>query len=221
MADVDNKNTPDQNKPGEAIAEFRSELKNSLLEVQETLKAMNQSYSQGFTELSQRVSPTKPQPTITDADVFDPAGLRDKVLAQAGQLTSEILAEERRKNATIYNLSQEYPEIQTDSTLQKSILDMQRTLPKGLQDKADGYEMAVLKAIAKQGILPKSKRPAPTTNDDFSVSSRGTSERPRSRAKVAENTLIISQLLGRDIEDPKVLAGLEEAANRDTWTRYR
>lgn len=221
MADEDTKNTPDQKKTGEGLAELRSELDTKLLAVQEQLKAMNQSYAQGLDNIAQRLTPQKREETIDDSDVFAPAKLRDKILAEASRTTQEILNEERRKNATIYNLSQEYPEIQTDQKLQGSILEMQKTLPKILQDTADGYEMAVLKAISKQGILPKSKRQAADAGDDFSMRSRSSADRAKPRAKVSESTLAISQLLGRDIKDPTVLKGLEEAANRDSWTRYK
>jgi len=218
---ADNTNAPDQKKPSEGLAELRSDIDTKLLAVQEQLKAMNQSYAQGLDNIAQRMTSPTREETIDDSDVFSPAKLRDKILTEATRTTNEILAENRKKDLAIYQMTQEYPEIQSDPKLQNQITEALKTLPKSMQETADGYEIAILKAVAKQGILPKSKRPTPNSSDDFSMSSRSAGGRPKAREKVAAETLAISELLGRDIKDPEVLKRLEEATNRDTYNRYR
>lgn len=218
MADEDNKNTPDQ-KPGEDLANLRSEIDNKLLAVTKQLEAMNNSFAQGFAALA----PKPKQETIDESDVFDPAKLRDKILNEATRTTNAIIEEERRKNATLVQLSKEYPEIQSDSKFQDAVVEAQKSLPKSIQDTAEGYELAVMKAVARQGILPKSKRPEPQDQEFSAGPASGSSARERGprKAKLDPMTVEMARLLGRDVNDKEVIKRLEEASQRDQYSRYR
>lgn len=86
---------------------------------------------------------------------------------------------------------------------------------------------SVREAAADLGLVPVKKRQS-NNADDFSMSggssmSEGNSrsgDRGRSKKKVSEATLEFARLLGRDVDDPKVKARLEKAAERRNWKRY-
>jgi hypothetical protein len=81
--------------------------------------------------------------------------------------------------------------------------------------------MAVLKAVTKAGLVPKSKRQV--LDEDVSAGgSRGTGETNRkSKSKVTDQMLRAAEALGRPVDDPDFVKRLEEAANRTAWNRYR
>lgn len=214
MADEDNKNAPDQKAFTEAIGTLRSETDTKLAEITAQLKAQNETFARGFQALMPR---SAPEPQIDDGDVLDPRGLRDKILAEANRTVEQVLNEERRKNVTLANLAKEYPEINTDAKFQDSVVEAQKSLPQSIRDTADGYELAVMKAVAKQGILPKSKRTEESDDGYTAPAAASSSQRPRaqSKEKVDDRTLAVAQLLGRNIDDPKVRKGLEEASKRN------
>lgn len=218
MVDADDKtNTSSSTEGSNADKSKGNEAINaSLSEVQEQLRAMNtamEAQQKAFIDAINK--PTKKQEEEDD-NTYDPK----KLLEKAEQSFDKKLRSERAKDMMIYNLAQEYPEIQTNKEVRQAVLEAQKSIPEALRDTADGYEMAVLKAVSKSGLVPKSKRQA--IDDDMSMSSRGNNRPPpKAKVKVSDKTLMVAQLLGRDIEDPKVLAGLEAAANRETYTKYR
>lgn len=194
-------------------------LAETLAQVTEQLRAINESVAaQGQVIQSIRQPASKEEPT--EDDLYNPQAL----LNRAGQVMESKLREERAKDAKIFELSQDYPEIKTDSKIRNDILAAQRELPEAIRDTALGYETAVLKAVTKAGLVAKSKRQ--TVDDDMSMgsgSSGGSSggSRNTKRKKVSEETLMVAQLMGRDINDPETLKRLEEASNRDSYSRYR
>lgn len=221
MADADQQDKTSDQKTGSAeLDALRSDVDNKLAQITEQLKAQNQLFAQGFAALQ----PKAPEQTIDETDVFDPRALRDKIMAEAERQTATILQEEQRKNITLANLAKDYPELNTDAKFQDTVAEALKTIPQSIRNTADGYELAVMKAVAKQGILPKSKR-AETSTDDFSVSGSsggGRAERGArgGKIKLDDRTLEVAKLLGRDTEDPEVIKRLEAAAKRG-YNGYR
>lgn len=197
-----------------------SALNAQLTEVQDQLRKMNDTIAAQQSALI-AATQTKSRVQEDDDNIYDPVKAQKAVLKKADEIFETRYKEEKSKDMMIFNLSQEYPEIQKDTKLRQSILDAQKELPQAIRDTANGYEHAVLKAVSKAGLIPKSKRPVIDEDTSFSSNRGGGSSRPRGKVKVSEATLAVSQLLGRDISDEKVLKGLEEAANRDTFTKYR
>lgn len=214
-----NKETPASQ--ADLAQELKSSVDSKLAEVQAQLDAMNRQFMEGFQAMKRATQP-EPSMEVSDDDVFDPKRLKEKVLSEAKRTATEMLQEERKKNSTIYNLAKEYPEINTDQSLQKAILDAQKSLPVSLQDTAEGYELAVMKAVAQQGVLPKSKRAAKEIDPDVSAGSRGgRQERSQAKKKLSENTLRFAELLrGRELTEEE-MKNLEKAAQRDDYLRYR
>lgn len=218
MADVDNNSAPDSKV--DATEEIRKTVDSKLAEVQAQLEAMNQSFANSLQTITRSMQPQTPVTEVSDDDFFEPKKLKEKILAEATKTAQEMLMEDRRKNATIYQLAQEYPEIQTDKSLQKEILEAQKALPKSLQDTADGYELAVMKAIAKQGVLPKSKRQ--TVDDDISAGGgRSTRTTAKKEAKLSDKTIMVAELLrGRALTEEE-MKSLEQTSKRDSYGKYR
>lgn len=226
MADVDNKN-PSPNDPTQAIQGVKSELDAKLAEVQEQLKAMNAQFAESLQTLASAVKPPAPPKNtrITDDDVFNPESLQEKVNQQIETATSEALRKERELNATIYNLTQEYPELQVDSKVKAQLIEQHNKLPKRLQGTPEGYEMAALKVAQANALLPKSKRQ--TLDEDIGSSGiRGGESAPQRSSKkskkISDETLEFAALIGRPTDDPEYQKRLEGIVNdRDTWTKYR
>lgn len=191
-------------------------LATRLAEVQEQLRQMNASMEATQTAIA-AANKRQVQVEEKEDNLYDPKQL----LAKSEEVMNRRLREEKAKDNMIYSLAQEYPEIQTDTKLRNAILDAQKGLREDIRDTADGYEMAVLKAVSKAGLTPKSKRQ--TVDEDISTGPRGGNPGTKrtGRVKVSEKTLAIAQLMGRDISDPEVLKRLEEASNRDRYDKYR
>lgn len=222
MADADNKeDTSDKAGKGPDLSGLKTDIDAKLAEVNDQIASMNQQFVTGMKAITDAVKPKKDEVDDDDA-AYEPAKFRQKVLSEASSIFDKKLKEEQSKNATVYNLAQEYPEIQTNADVRKAVLEAQKTLPEEIRDTALGYETAVLRAVSKQGLVPKSKRDANLDPDIAAGGGRGTGTGQRDKkVKVSENTLAIAQLLGRDITDKNVLKGLEEAAQRTTYTRYK
>lgn len=218
MADADNTDTSqkhDSNGAGGATGN-QDALAKQLAEIQENLGRMNtqmEAQAAAIIAANQRANPPAKQES---ANLYDP----NEMVQHVEKIFDTRLRSEKAKDMTIYQLAEEYPEIRTDPKIRQAVLDAQKQVPESYRDTADGYELAVLKAVAKAGLVPKSQRKA--VDDDVSYDvRRGAPAKNQKRVKVAENTIIAAQLMGRDTDDPEVMKRLEEAANRDTYTKYR
>lgn len=220
MADVDNMNntSPDPTNAGVT----KSELDAKLGEVNAQLQAMNST----FREFAAAAASNKPAPTpqrmFQEDDLFDASKLEAKVGTVANEIANKVIANERALNGKVYDMAQEYPEIQSDPNIQKAVKEAIASLPPGYRDTAQGLEMGILNAVAKAGLIPKSKRNG-SSLEDTPNGSRGSGQRRQQvgNGKIDEATLEMAELMGRDISDPKVIKGLEEASQRTNWSRYK
>lgn len=220
MADADQQDTTssDQIESVDTPAnQGTSKVEAELAKVQTMLEQMNQ----GFAAMAQ-AAVTKNKPVEEEVDpVYDPKRYRQQLLNEAEEIARRQVARERELNTVVYQMAQEYPEISTDANLKRAITEAQRALPEGFRETAAGYEAAILKAVNKAGLLPKAKRQAPIDEDVAMGSGRSSSRpQPKGKAKISPEALELAQLLGRDINDPKVLAGLEAASKRQKWSSW-
>lgn len=230
MTDEGNVNNQDQNPPADNGV---SELKSELQQMQEQLANMNQSYQEqmqgmvdAFTKSQSQIDSTEDQ-YLSDEEkqIKQLRAEIQELKTSAPKQTQEILKRERDLNTAVVRLASDYPEIQSDDKIRQAVLDQHAKLPSSMKETAEGYELAVQRAVAKAGLVPKARRQTSSADaDSFSSpgqkmgsSSSGESGR---KAKVSEKTLAVAQLLGRDINDKNVLKGLEEATQRTKWNRY-
>lgn len=215
MTDADNKNdtsseTDDKSKGNSVNAEL-AEVREQLRKMNEQTTASLQAIADSMKQQRQRQEPQE------EENLYDP----NTLIRKAETIFDTRYRAERAKDVTIYNLAQEYPEIQTDSKIRQAVIEAQAQVPASIRDSAEGYEMAVLKAVTKAGLQPKSQRRTVDEDASLGSSGSGTSRQPRKRQKVSAETLAVAELMGIDTSDEKRMKSLEEAANRDTYTKYR
>lgn len=212
MANAGEKDTSQNADPNKGKADG-NEGNKAFEKMQEQLQAMNSKMEETLAAIA--AANRKPEPKQEEVNLYDPQSMVQHV----EKIFDTRLREEKNKDMTIFNLAQDYPEIQTDPKVRQAVLDAQKTVPQHLQGTAEGYELAVLKATTRAGLIPKSQRK--TIDDDVSYDGTRRQNAPKKRAKVAEATLLAAQAMGIDTDDPKRMQGLEDATNRDTYTKYR
>jgi hypothetical protein len=213
---ADNSNNPPDDQTTDNQVKGKDALAEQLAGITEMLRVQNEATEARFAALAAQNNQSKRKVEEEDDNLYDPKNL----LRKSEEIFSQKLRDEKAKDAMIWDLAQEYPEIKSDTKLRAAVLEAQKSLPENLRDTATGYESAVLKAVSKAGLIPKSKRQS--QEEDVSMSPRGGGEsRPKGKAKVTQNMLAIAQLMGRDVNDPETIKRLEAAAQRDTFNKFR
>lgn len=221
MADADSQDSTSQQVSTTELSGKINSVETQLASVAAQIQSMNQGFQAATAALTAKAATREEE--VSDDDVYNPAKLTSKILNKATDIATQIINDNRAKDMKIHQLAQEYPEIHSNVDLRKQILAEQSKLPKSFQDTADGYEMAVLKAVTNAGILAKSKRPV--VDEDFSAGSgrsSGGSRRERGTAKkVSEATVAFAELLrGRELTKDEQKS-LENANQRDSFGKYR
>lgn len=89
-----------------------------------------------------------------------------------------------------------------------------------------GIKAAILEAAFELKTPVGSSHTPKASADDFSLGGGGSTgevkkREGKQRTNISPETLVWSQLLGRNVEDPKVKEGLERAAERKNWRKYQ
>jgi hypothetical protein len=150
-----------------------------------------------------------------EENLFDPQTLLRKTEA----LVEARINTERSTTAKIAEMSREYPEINSDTKLMQAVVNELKALPSSIQQTADGYEVAILKAVNKAGIVPRSRRQA--VDEDVSMGNRGGGTQGREKkTKLSQNSMDLAELMGLNTSDPEVVKRLEKRAQRSRWNKY-
>jgi hypothetical protein len=226
MANEDDKNAPDLDLKG-----FKSEIDTKFSSVADQLKALQSGWQESMQTVTDAIISTRtPKPDPVQDVYVDPdeaarlEKVRKSAVEEATRSTQAMFAKERERDRVLASYAAQYPEMQTPSSaFNKAILDAHKTIPKSIQETAEGYEMAILRAASQLGVVPKDKRQ--TTSDDFTFGG-GPSGETRSKAKskdLDEGTITLAQLInqaaGRQVDD-KVLEGIKQASKREKWNKY-
>jgi hypothetical protein len=159
-------------------------------------------------------SQRQPDP-VRERNLFEPSDM----LAEVEERVERKLQMETAKSAKIVEMSREYPEINSNAKLMQEITNELKNVPESIRSTPAGYEMAILKAVSREGLTPKSKRSTVTVDDDASMGNRGGSQRRERAVKVSDETLAAAELMGLDINDKGVLERLQQNSNRN-YNRY-
>lgn len=229
MADADNKNdTPDTGQ-----LDLKSEIDAKLSDVSRKLADMQSQWQSSMQTVADSIIASRaPAPTTKPTESFfeddgitiDPAKVEARASAAAARTAQELISRERKRDEVLASYAAQYPEMgQAGSEFNQAILEAHKGLPQNLKDTPEGYEMAILRAAAKQGVVPRSKR---TSSDDFTLSSRGGNRPPKKDdVEVSEATQIFSEFInkaaGRDPNSKEVQEGLKSALKRNDYHRYR
>lgn len=209
------------------------DLKSDLEALRSQLAEMNAQYQQGMQSIVDTVvSQTKTKEPSYEEDPYMTAEEKkiraleakvEELSKSSPKMTQDIIRRERELDNTVIRLAREFPEIQADPDIQKAVVAEHNKLGKSLQDTAEGYELAVQRAVQKVGLVPKSRRRSEDT-EEYVASGRksgsSSASTKKGKTKVSEKTLAFAAMLGRDINDPKVLEGLEKASERERWLKY-
>ncbi len=215
MANADTENTS-QTATQATGQQSGNEGNKAFKEMQEQLQAMNSKMEETLAAIAASNQRNTPKVQEVEENLYDP----QVVLQRAERIFDTKYRTEKQKDMTIFNLAQDYPEIQTDPKIRQAVLDAQKTVPEHMRDTAEGYQLAVLQATSRAGLIPKSQRK--TVDDDVSYDgTRRQAQAPKKRVKVSDAMIEVAQRMGRNTDDPEVMKRLEDAANRDTFTKYR
>lgn len=193
-------------KGNKEIAEIKAQLQELAENTRATMEAVS--------TVAQRTKP--PEPVVEDENLYEP----DALLRKAASMAEGIVDAREQRNQRMTEMSREYPELNTDAKLIQAAAAELGKLPANFRVTADGYETAILKAVAKAGLIPKSKRANVTVDEDVSMSNRGGSSGNRERKqKVSDATLAAAELMGLDINNPETIKNLEKNSNRN-YNKY-
>lgn len=148
----------------------------------------------------------------------------DKVTKQVDSRNQTLVAAQN----TVSRLQGEYPELADQRTNAYKVAEKYYDqLPSNLKGTAEGAEIALMRAVREEGLIPKSKRERVNGEDDFSLD--GTGARKANNGKPARGkateidpaTLGFAQLMGKNIKDPKYVERLKKEASRDNWNKWQ
>jgi hypothetical protein len=119
-------------------------------------------------------------------------------------------------------LTADFPELsQMDSDLTQGAIKALATLSPEQQNSPSGYQIAVYQAANALGLKPKKLRSAMGEGDSFSLPSSGRPNMSKEKGgDIPKEVLEFARLMGRNVKDPKVLARLKKATQRQGWMRY-
>lgn len=189
--------------------------------IAEQLKNMNEQFLQSQQQL---INAVKPQQQVQEAelDPYNPDSLKayvsrieQEAIKRAEASVQSALQKDTQLKSTIARLASDFPEINSDAATQQMVLEAHKSLPKNLQDTAEGYELAVARVAAKQGLVAKPKRQQ-ASSDDYSASGYqpGRKSSSAKKVEVSETAKIWSQLLGRDTESAEYKKNMAEISQR-------
>lgn len=211
MADADTQEQHDSGQQDSGQQE-QVDLNAKFLELTEMLKQTNEKFESSIQAIQTATfQPKQAQMEQEFEDLYDP----NVILKKTEQVVNQALNKERELNSTIYQMTQEYPEISSDPKIRQAVFNAYSRLPKELQGTALGYKTAALEVIAENGLLPKSKRTSVDSDISMSNRNRGPSSRPNKKSGITDEMLEVAYYMGRDIQDKEYLKRLEKATKRN------
>lgn len=220
----------------DATKNVKAEFDRKLQAINDQIAAQNQFYAEQFNNIQNLIKETKAPASSVDSDkelekmyYDEPAKftktVTDRATRAAEDAANRIASAQAERQTLLTQMVAEYPELNdTTSEMYQKVMVESKKLSKDEQANNLIIKGLIHATAADTGILPKSKR-ATSGSDGFSLGgSRGSgSGTPRKSGdtQIDDKTLLFSQLLGRDVNDPKVRKGLEAAVKRDTYNKYR
>lgn len=202
-------------------------IKNVKEEFSRKMNNMNETLSQVMEKLNTLAQPAPVAPAndkkrLADLLYSDPEAYveeiekraADKAAKMASQQVEGRMNQQNAINSTVAAIHNQYPELgQQDSEAFKSAIAKFQALPKYLQGTPEGAKIALLETVSELGLIPQSKRKS-VKNDDFSLSGGGSSKGGARDVKPSAkdldpNTLAAAQLMGLNVDDPKVVERLK------------
>lgn len=219
------------------IKNIKAEMERKFSNITKQLQTQNEQLMQAITQVATpKKAPQKEAEVsedLVDLMYSDPGAYARRIAEMAtSAATKQVSAQVNRSNevnTTLQRMVSEYPELNDQgSEMYQKAIEIYNTLSEDEKQSASGVKLAIREAAADLGVVPVSKRRR-SEDDDFNFGgnvsdnkgSANNKRKQRDEVKVSEDTLAFAQLLGRNIDDPKVKAGLEKASKRKDYGRYR
>jgi hypothetical protein len=203
-------------------AEFSRKLDNTNSQLQAVLEALKKPAAPA------PAAPAQKAPSAEDFWYDEPAKAKALLESEiATKVKAEITTESKREREyqqrfqTVVNgLYNDYPELNDEShEMTKRAREIYSTFSDAEKAEPLALDVASRRAASEFGIRPKSKRGE--NDDNFTLSGSASGTKPaKKKEEISEATLMAAQLMGRDINDPKVKERLKAAASRKKWNSY-
>lgn len=216
--------------PEDPVKNLKSEVSRKFDNLNSQFAALNQSLQQLAAERAPR-QPTQEKP-LRELMYDDPDAAAELITQRAVQRADEIITSKNERQQAmqgrINELTNQYPEFAQGNG--EATLTAQRihsTLPKNLQNTAEGAELAIQRAAMELGLVPVSRRRKPVGADDGYIPPSSGSPRGRAPSKDREMTdeeftfaYLLNESIGRNFNDEKVQKNLKKYSQRKTWNKY-
>lgn len=168
----------------------------------------------------------------SDPDKYIELKLKD-VDKRVDQKVNTVIGQQNQKTITIQQLAADYPELgDTKSALSKRAIEIAGKLSSDFMQTPDGIKLAVREAAAELGVLPKKLRIETNSNDeDFAMEDfiagggggRGSDDsrkKPKSKEDLENNTIVVAELMGVNVNDSKVVERMKQYKKRN-WNKWK
>lgn len=235
MSEVDN--TPDTGD-ADPIKNVKAEMNRKFQNLSETnqkLAQQNEALNAKIDLLLNTVNQPKAEPEEDDETLryTNPDAYIEKKLKDVDKKVDAKIAQTEQMNSakqqTLIALATDYPEINDPSSaLYKKSLELGSSYPANFVSSPEGIRLIVREAAADIGLLPKKSRQASSEegDDDMAEFIGGGSSGnrppsgPKNKDKIDPKTLAVAELMGLNVNDPKVVERLKERAKRN-YNKYR
>jgi hypothetical protein len=153
--------------------------------------------------------------------------IKKSAVDEAVTIVRKENAEQQKSARVAQQLYNEFPELnsQTDP-LTKRANEIYQGMSEDERNDPRAMRLAVSEAALDLGVKPMSKRQKEQSDEDGFLLGGGRSDgdgrsRRRKEPELSQETLETAQLMGLNVEDPKVLERLKQHAGRKEWTKYK
>lgn len=205
-----------------ALKNLKSEFSRKIENLSTTITSQNQQMEALIAKLNSNNSASNTKTETVDLGELiyqNPNEAVNKITERVVDNVNKRTQQEINTRNTVTRLQNEYPELlDASSTAYKSAEKYYDSLPTNLRGTPEGAEIALMRAVKEEGLVPKNKRNS-DSNEDFSMDGSGArrvnSKRGKPDTEIAPETLGFAQLMGKNIKDPKYLERIKKESKRN------
>lgn len=222
------------------IKNLKSEMNRKLAGMNETnarLAQQNEQLNAKIDLLLNTVNQPKQEPIsqedmetlrYTNPDKYVDIKMKE-VESKVDQKLSQVEQSNAAKQQTLSQLAADYPEISdSNSALYKRALEMGKNYPANFVSSPEGIRLIIREAAAELGVLPTKSRKAVSNEETIEDEGEDMSEfigggsgankppsGPKKKETLDPKTLAVAELMGLNINDPKVVERLKQRTKRN------
>lgn len=211
------------------LKNMKSEFSRKIENLSSSLAQQNQQMEALLGRMQQQVAPPEASEDIANLIYSDPASAVNKIVERVTKQVETKHQQTSTAQQTVVKLQGEYPELgDMRTTAYKAAERYYDQLPATLKGTAEGAEIALMRAVREEGLMPKGKRDQQRTDgEDFSLDGEGARrnvEPKGARGKKSEidpRTLGFAELMGKNVKDPKYIERLKKESTRESWNKWQ